>query len=283
MMQLEKSYEWGRFGVALVTPDDSAFGGLAAEILGRPHPMGPPPESLQRAAVLVNRSGQAIVALAYIWRYTAADGRTTVHSHTNFGSSIQLDVLAGRAAVVRDRFSFILPGAKRLITEDGLFGDNADVLLPEEVRLGGGFGVSRAGSGRRGGAGEETAAAELQLDAVFFEDGVCAGPGELGLFESVTEDLERQRSVAGDIVEVLRSGGTAGQVFEILSPLARRPAAGAEARHQGKHTARLLPMFASMGIHQLIQAGDAEVREWFERAAQAPAARMRRAPPDPEP
>jgi hypothetical protein len=104
---------------------------------------------------------------------------------------------------------------------------------------------------------------------VFFDDGLCAGPDESGLFESVREDLERQRNAAARIVEALCGGGSAGQVFEILRPLARRQ--GAEARP-------LLPMFANMAIHRLVNASDPEMLAWFEQAAQSSPLRLHRAP-----
>jgi hypothetical protein len=64
-------------------------------------------------------------------------------------------------------------------------------------------------------------AIELSLDVVFFEDGLCVGPDEFGLFKTVSEDVQQQRTVAQEIVELLQRGESVGRVFEILRPLAR--------------------------------------------------------------
>ena len=139
------------FGLPFVTPGDPAFDSLVREIQGHPSPFGPPPASdLNTAAVLLNRSGKAIVALAYLYRYVAAGGQIHSGLHWNLVSSIQMDVLTGRSKVPRDRFGFILPGSKRLVTPDGMFGDNSDVLPPESETRGGGRGGGWGG--RRGNA-----------------------------------------------------------------------------------------------------------------------------------
>ena len=90
-----------------------------------------------------------------------------------------------------------------------------------------GPGGSFVGStGRVGGESgrKKIAGIELQLDIVFFDDGLCVGPDDLGLFECVTSDLELQRNTAQQIVEALCKGASVGQVFEILRPPARRTA-----------------------------------------------------------
>ncbi len=182
---------------------------------------------------------------------------------------MQMDVLTGRAKAVRDRFSFILPGSKRLITEDGMFGDNFDVLPPEPGPVSGGF-VGTGGSGRRHGGDKEVIATELELDVAFFEDGLCVGADESGLFESVQADLAEQRRVAGEIAEALGRGESVGRAFEILRPMARRD--------QRQHTrSQMLSMFAHTAIHHLINMSEAELREWFEVSAKASGPRLSRA------
>ena len=141
-----------------------------------------------------------------------------------------------------------------------MFGDNLDVLPPESAPPGG-YVSGGARGGMRRIPGE---AIELQLDTVFFEDGLCAGPDEFGLFESVTEDLERQRNTAQEIVETLRNGASTGQIFEILRPLARHHG------HDGRASkpSPLLWMFASTSIHHLLNMSGPDLLGWFERAAQ---------------
>src|SRR3989442_9141465 len=141
------------FGLPFVTPGDPAFDSLVREIQGHPSPFGPPPASdLNTAAVLLNRSGKAIVALAYLYRYVAAGGQIHSGLRWNLVSSIQMDVLTGRSKVPRDRFGFILPGSKRLVTPDGIFGDNSDVL-PLNRRPAAADAVE-AGAGGEGTAGK---------------------------------------------------------------------------------------------------------------------------------
>ena len=120
------------FGLHFITPDDSAFSGLVRDIQSRPQPFGPPPASdLSAAAVLLNQSGKAIVTLSYVLKYMTAGCHTSTSHYSSLCSSAQMDFLSGRAGVTRDLFSFILPGSKRLITQEGMCGDNSDVLPPE--------------------------------------------------------------------------------------------------------------------------------------------------------
>jgi hypothetical protein len=267
------------FGLPFITPDNSTFAALAREIQTRPQPFGPGRAvDLSEAAVLVNDSGKSIVALACIWRYTTANGETRSSHYSNLCSSMQMDVLTGRRPVARDRASFILPGSRRLITQDGVFGDNLDVLAADPALPGGGWigGTGGSGTVRRRRSEEEITRIGLQLDVVFFDDGLCVGPDESGLFEGMTQNLERQRQAAGEIVEALRSGASAGRVFEILRPLARRGGPQVGVGRSGGHHPGLLPMFAQMAISHLVNASDTELLAWFEEAAQPFAVQLRR-------
>ncbi|HYZ85999.1 MAG TPA: hypothetical protein VE621_16430 [Bryobacteraceae bacterium] len=95
------------------------------------------------AVVLLNNTGMAIVAPEWFWRYTNRFGETRTSRFSNLGSSAQRAVLTGRSKVVRDLGTFILPGSKRLITERGMFGNNLDVLTPEELPRAQGYGGGR--------------------------------------------------------------------------------------------------------------------------------------------
>jgi hypothetical protein len=222
-------------------------------------------------AVLTNQSGKAIVALAFIWQYTMPDGKTRNNRYSNLGSSMQLDVLCGRAKVAQDFSSFILPGAKRLITEHGIFGNNLDVLPADyNGHLGcGGFG----GGGYHKDLNEQIAGIELTLDIAILEDGLCVGPDESGLFERISNDLDRQCEATRLILTALRSDASDGTIFEILRPLARRtPPFGANV----KTSSPLLSLFANMAIDRLVEADRPELLAWFEPIAESTPSRLHR-------
>jgi hypothetical protein len=260
------------FGLPLVAPGALEYDALVREIQSRPEPFGSwPSGELDTAAVLLNRSGQAIVTLAYYWRYSTSAGTSYAGRYSNLASSMQTEVLSGRGHVRRDLGTFILPGSKRLITEQGMFGNNLDVLPPEEAGRGGGYVGAGGGAGEHGRTGQglpEVTGIELVLDVVVLEDGA-------GLFESLSGELKQQRSAAREIVNALRSGASAGQIFEILRPLARKPPMGA-AGGRGRAHPVVLTMFANMSIHRLVQASDAELLQWFEEIAQSSPLRLHR-------
>jgi hypothetical protein len=95
----ETSYrDLAEFGLPFVTPDDPAFPELAREIESRRDPFDPRPTGdLDPAAVLLNQSGKAIVGFSYVWRYTTVEGVTRPSRLCNLGSSVDLEVLTGRA------------------------------------------------------------------------------------------------------------------------------------------------------------------------------------------
>ena len=89
--------------------------------------------------------------IVFVWRYTMAGGATRTCRFSNFGSSAQLEVLSEQAKAVRDLCQFILPGSKRLITEQGMFGNNLDVLREDELFPGGGYVGGGGATGPCGG------------------------------------------------------------------------------------------------------------------------------------
>jgi hypothetical protein len=186
---------------------------------------------------------------------------------------VQLDVLTGRSAVTRDIGTFILAGSKRLITERGMFGNNLDVLGEEEGPRGGGY-MGGGGSGKTS-SHEEIVATRLILDAAILEDGRCIGPDEFGMVESVGEDLEHIRRTAERAVTALRNGGSAGEIFELLRPLARHTPPPTP-RGQPRSRSPFLRMFADMAIRQLIDGESGTVAAWFETQAQPPRLRLHR-------
>jgi hypothetical protein len=142
------------FGLPLVAQDDPSFPVLAAESESRPAAERLQPSDKDGGAVLLNNTGRAIIWVEWLWRYTGHGGKPRISRFSNLTSSAQWDVLSGRSKVWRDAATFILPGSKRLLTERGMFGDNLDVLTPEEMPRSQGY----CGCGWAGGrfhSGEE--------------------------------------------------------------------------------------------------------------------------------
>lgn len=263
-----------QFGLPVVIPGDPSFDDLVRDIESQPGPgPAPPPVSPERAAVLANNTGNAIIVLAWFWRYTGHDGQAATNWISNFGSSAQRDVLTGRSSARRDIGTFILPGSKRLITEQGMFGNNLDVLTPEELPHAQGY-CGGWGGGRRDRAGAPQALVELVLDLVILEDGLCVGPNESGFYEALTESLDLQRKVARQASAALEAGESVGKVFEIVRPWARhnpvRP------RASGKHPAPIVLNFSAEAIHRLTNDNDADLLAFFKKAAEPPSIELRR-------
>jgi hypothetical protein len=130
----------------------------------------------------------------------------------------------------------ILPGSKRLLHGNGMFGDNTDVRPPQgaEVWRGGGFMMS-GGSNNRPDP-DTLRSVVLVIDGVLFEDGEFVGPNEMHLWEEVYYDREvklgaahiaseekaRGRSAAEIIAEVDRYTGPPLGPPQMLPPMARR-------------------------------------------------------------
>jgi hypothetical protein len=252
------------FGLPFVTPDQRAFAELVRGILENdPGPMVPKPgDKLEPGAVLLNQSGKAIITLAWVWRCIRANRPPNTRRSCTLGSSMQMDVLAGRAHV--DRSSFIRAGSKRLITPDGVFGDNFDVPPPASFRRSG-FGIG--GGGSAASLTDDVVRIELDLDVVVFEDGIVVGLDEFGMREGLIRGIELQRKTARDAAQALRNGSTLGQVFDIFQPLARRPppAPGPSPRWSPEGA---LSLFVNMAIQQLVHGEREDLIEWFRKVAE---------------
>jgi hypothetical protein len=293
---IETTYrDLAEFGLPLITPGEPAFDLRYEEIRSIPEPFRPDFDRIpDRAAVLENQSDSTVITVRYVWRYTTTNGETRTSSCLNLGSSRQMDVLTGREKADRDLFSFILPGSRRLITEEGMFGNNNDVLAQQPAIGGGGWGFSGGGRGRTRGVdardiNRDVAGIELALDLAIFEDGLCVGPDESGVRESLMEEMQRQKDVAHEIVRTLRDGAGPGRIFEILRPLTRHRGPGPSATPggmndrqtagrslEGLHHTPLLSMFARSALGQLINADDTTLPAWFEAAAAISPSRLHR-------
>ena len=116
----------------------------------------------------------------------------------------------------------IFPGSKRLITAQGVCGDNTDVFPPDPndprhgvsgSLAGGGFGSNRRTA--------EPVSGELLLDLAIFEDGLCAGPDRSGGFDELKEELAERRRIGTQILEALEKGASRGEIFDIFAPWSR--------------------------------------------------------------
>jgi hypothetical protein len=163
-----------------------------------------------------------------------------------------------------------------LITEHGIFGNNLDVLTPEEVPRAQGYCGGWGGGSPRVDADTEFAATELVLDLVILEDGLCVGPNESRLYEALNEFLDFQRETAQEAVKALRAGASVGQVFEVVRPLARH--FPGEPQTQGKpwHARPILSTFGSEAVERLINANATDLLAFFEKAAEPRALQLRR-------
>lgn len=254
------------YGLPIIAPGDEKYEQLVNDILSRPQPFPSwSAEDRSDAAVLVNQSGKAIIGATYVWQYTMPDGRTTRHIGSNLGSSMQFDVLTGRAAVGEDLCTFILPQSKRLITKRGMIGSNLDVLPHLASRLGG---FSGSGSGGRA-VGDAYAKADLTLDMVILEDGLCVGPDELNTVGELQSALREQAALASIAVEKLRTGATPGQILDLIRPMAQRQRSGGSQSFAGT--------FVNMALHQLVHSTTGEILVWFEQAASISVDRLHRA------
>jgi hypothetical protein len=265
------------FGLPLIAKDDSSFDAFVSDIEGHPGP-GPaqPAVVSDRAAVLLNNTGRAIIAVEWFWRYTSRDGKARTSRFSNLGSSAQRDALTGRSKVGRDLGTFVLPGSKRLITESGIIGNNLDVLTPEELPRAQGYCGGWGGGSPRRSAETELAAVELVLDLVILEDGLCVGPDESALYEALNESLDLQRTAAQEAVRALQAGASVGQVFEIVRPLARHSPPQPQIQGKPRQSRPLVPTFGSEAIHHLINANDTDLLAFFKGAAEPRSFELRR-------
>lgn len=271
------------FGLPLVTPEDADFAGLVDEIRNRPSPMQRFMDGdLSGAAVVVNQSGKTALSLAVIFVIEDADGQRS-RNHFSGPNSVGplYDVLTGAVPVSPRTSGHIFPGSKRLITTQGVWGDNTDVIAPDanDPRRGvlGSFTRSGGGWGFRGPRAAEPVSGDLLLDLAIFEDGLCVGPDRHGGFAALMEDFSERRRVGTEILEALQKGASRGEIFEMVRPLAQGPPPPAVrmplARRLPTHAGH---QFANTVIHQLVQLDDASLLRMFENAARPIAIELRR-------
>lgn len=190
------------FGIPFVTPDDPAFGELASRISLDPFGTRltqPPPD----AVVALNQSTKAVLAMSLIWKWADMNGNITVQRMPGLHSLAQLDWSSERLEARNNWFAPFLSGSKRLITSQGVFGDNSDVLPPEEKPKG--FAGSFARPNRTGRGAADRTPVEVHLDSVIFDDGLCVGPDEMGIFGTITSAAAEQSRLASEAIVLLQS------------------------------------------------------------------------------
>lgn len=244
-------------GLPFLTKEHPSFGAYVADvsIRGFAHPPTIVPDA---TAVLVNETGIAVLALVLVWTYEGGSYRRHTIS-ANFGSSMLLHALFGDPGALADRSQFIAPGSKRLITPDGIYGDNSDVLPMPAGVSGMGFGGSASSRDR------SATAATCRLDFAILEDGRCAGPDESGMLETLRTELDEIRR----LVEVMRAGGSRGVLFETLRPSLQR--------RRMPRNSPLLMVFGRMALDQVIEAEDDQLFDWLKPYSKEPALPLRRA------
>ena len=256
--------------------------GPRPELAGMPEPVRKglsgriSPDKLSTSAILLNGSARSIAALALVWHYEEADGRTYTKSSGHIpGRSVLLPFAARpEFQAIHSYWHVILPGSKRYLAEDGIAGDNTDVRLPrpEEIWRGGGiFGGGGAGSGQPRSPVKEV---KLVLDGVFFTDGGFAGPDSYGMWAQITSEAAVRMDVASTAREGRNRGVSAGDILEEIETITGQPrllsdghkpvppGPGADWRRQFH-----LQQHANEIAHQRRNVGDDATIEWL--AAQA--------------
>ncbi len=260
-------------GMPFVTPEDPRFHELKSQItLG---PFRRKPEDLPSEAVVVlNQSGQPVLAMSFLWKWTDETGRASEQRMPGFSSLAQLEFEP--ADPRRMRFRPFLAGSKRLVTPAGVFGDNSDVL-PADAMPSGFAGGFAGGFGRGSMQQPERHLTEIQMDSVIFADGRCAGPDEMGLLTALDPVATEQRRLASTAAARLRDGGTFGEVFDLLRTTARHP--GPASVPQTTDPSHLLFSFGRQAMDRLIHAEEErrdELVKWFDEQSRQPKLKLRR-------
>jgi hypothetical protein len=192
-----------RYGVVLFPPSSPEYAGLFADIQKRlTNPIaGSPPQLPGRedpdapTMILCNRSPTAIAAPSWIWRLEPEAGRPTGSrvSTASVPSVLAPFGLEERQFKLYGYWHVILPGSKRGIRGNSMFGDNTDVRPPQPDEVWKGGVVGGAGSLRSPGPLKSVT---LTLDGIFFLDGGFAGPDTLHSFDRLTADVDAHLQVA---------------------------------------------------------------------------------------
>lgn len=212
-------------GLSLVPPDRSEFADMLeavrrthlAETPGRPpFPREPIPDDLTFSAILINHSEKPLAELALEWKFEETTGNRYSHQWINtFGRHLLVPsrIPPDRATVLAYWYA-ILPGSKRLLVENQMFGDNTDVRPPrsDEMWPGGGI-ISSRNTGHPVDP-NRIRSVVLVLDGAFFTDGEFLGPNNLHLWDDVFYENEVKLKAAHIAADGKRAGRSADEIVE---------------------------------------------------------------------
>jgi hypothetical protein len=159
----------------------------------------------------------AIAAIAYIWSFSAADGRVLPHC---FAPGTNPSVLLPFSLDDRTRkfhafWDAIFASSKRLTCDGSQFGDNTDVRPPVGDELWHGGFWSMSGEGGQ----DDLEPLKLTLDGVFFVDGGFAGPNRLGSWEQTVSAAEAHLACEALAREVRSKGSPPAEFFARVQTL----------------------------------------------------------------
>jgi len=203
-------------GLPLVPPSSDEYETLLSDIRQRteaakpgllpmPNPFrNPIPEKdRETAAILLNRSGQGISAMRFVWRFEGGPNQWSIRSGTILPGPPQMFPQNWPAKSLPQG---IMPGSKRYLAAGYAFGDNSDVLpllkhwMPEFSEI------------EEHGSAPNPERANLSLDGVFFVNGGFVGANQYHLWEQVVFAAEEQRRVS----ELARERRNAGAPPEFV-------------------------------------------------------------------
>jgi hypothetical protein len=171
------------------------------------------------SAVLINETDQPILGIVQVWKWRILEvsgiGEAIL---TPLASTLGVETLFGSEPFDGGNRRIIFPGSGRVITPDGVRGDNWEAVSvppPDTSRNGCGFSFG-------GGLPEElsrVASVELHLDTVFLGDGRVLGPDDGGTLSALVSGLPPCREEARRIKADLRAGISSAALIEKLQEL----------------------------------------------------------------
>ena len=172
--------------------------------------------------ILRNRSQQPIAALSWIWKFEPEAGHATSHPFAHAGGSSFIERFGAEDQTrgYSGYWEAILPGSKRVIRGNSMFGDNTDVrpAKPHELRANIRF-TGRLPNFRRPPGPFKWIS--LAIDGVFFLNGDFAGPDTLQNFDRVVAEVQAHVEVGKIAREGHKRGLSAAEIFARIDAFTR--------------------------------------------------------------